>query len=192
MIIQPKPQFRVMEAAAIKNALADMADQIAKAHEDRLSQVAFVGIRTRGVHLAHRLARHILDTHQTTVPCASMDVTLYRDDVGDRFPPLSAGPTSIEFDVTDTVIVIVDDVLFKGRTIRAALDHVIDFGRPAKIELAVLVDRGHRELPIQPDYVGAQIETNLDETVRVSLTEEDGIDHVEVVGGDEGDANTDK
>lgn len=183
MTAQPsKP--RVMEAASIETVLFKMADQIAQMHTTDVSQVAFVGIRTRGVHVAHRLAQRIENKHGTVVPCASMDVTLYRDDVADTFPPLRAAPTSIEFDVTDAIIVLVDDVLFNGRTIRAALDQIIDFGRPAKIELAVLVDRGHRELPIQPDYVGMRIETTPDETVRVSFAEEDGIDRVEVVETD--------
>ena len=181
MTAQSEFQPRVMETASIESALVEMADQIAVAHAGDLSQVAFVGIRTRGVHMAHRLAQCIESKHGTSVRCASMDVTLYRDDVAETFPPLRAGPTSIEFDVTGTVIVLVDDVLFKGRTIRAALDQIIDFGRPAKVELAVLVDRGHREVPIQPDYVGARFETTLDETVRVSFTEEDGVDRVEVV-----------
>jgi len=172
---------QVMDAASIADTLSCIADEISRAHEGNLDRVAFIGIRTRGVHLAERLAQRIEKARGVTVPCASMDVTLYRDDVTGQFPPLTAGPTSIEFNVTGMYIVLVDDVLFNGRTIRAALDQLIDFGRPAKIELAVLVDRGHRELPIQPDYVGEQVTTSIDETVRVNLTEEDGVDSVEVV-----------
>jgi len=179
--------YRIMDGQSVGEALARMADELGHAHVDNIGRVAFVGIRTRGVHLAQRLAGRLLETHGVTIPCASMDITLYRDDVTVQFPPLTAGPTSIEFNVTDKFIVLVDDVLFKGRTIRAALDQLIDFGRPAKIELAVLVDRGHRELPIQPDYVGAQIDTSSDETVRVNLTEEDGFDSVEVVAVTEPD-----
>jgi len=172
---------QVMDEMSIADAVARMADELARTHDRDLDQVAFVGIRTRGVHLAGRLAGRLDDSRGVSLRCASMDITLYRDDVTVQFPPLSAEPTSIEFDVTDARIVLVDDVLFKGRTIRAALDQLIDFGRPAKIELAVLVDRGHRELPIQADYVGMRVETSLDESIRVSLSEIDGVDRVEIV-----------
>ncbi len=172
---------QVMDEMSIADAVARMADELARRHDRDLDQVAFVGIRTRGVHLAGRLAARLHDIRGVSLRCASMDITLYRDDVTVQYPPLSAEPTSIQFDVTDARIVLVDDVLFKGRTIRAALDQLIDFGRPAKIELAVLVDRGHRELPIQADYVGIRVETSLDESIRVSLSEIDGVDRVEIV-----------
>ena len=173
--------YRVMDSSSVAEVVARMADEISRVHEHDLDRVAFVGIRTRGVHLAERFVDRLHKTRGVTLPCASMDITLYRDDVTVQFPPLTAGPTSIEFNVTDTCIVLVDDVLFKGRTIRAALDQLIDFGRPAKIELAVLVDRGHRELPIQADYVGVEVETSLAETIRVNLTEEDSVDSIEIV-----------
>ncbi len=179
---------RVMDGSSVAEAVSRMADEIGRAHDQDLGRVAFVGIRTRGVHLAERLVGRLHETYGVELPCASMDITLYRDDVTVQFPPLNAGPTSIEFNVTDAYIVLVDDVLFKGRTIRAALDQIIDFGRPSKIELAVLVDRGHRELPIQADYVGVQVETSLDETIRVNLVEEDSVDSVEVVPLAEGNA----
>ena len=178
---------QVMDGSSVAEAVDRMANEIGRAHESDLDRVAFVGIRTRGVHLAERLVARLHETHGVKLPCASMDITLYRDDVTAQFPPLKAGPTSIEFNVTDAYIVLVDDVLFKGRTIRAALDQIIDFGRPAKIELAVLVDRGHRELPIQPDYIGVKVETSLDENIRVNLVEEDSVDSVEIVPLDETD-----
>jgi len=181
MVEQSKSRSVVMEGADVERALADMADRIAQVHKTDLSQVAFVGIRTRGVYLAQRLAGIIERTTGTAPACASMDVTLYRDDVAATFPPMTAEPTWLEFDVTNAVIVLVDDVLFRGRTIRAALDQIVDFGRPAKIELAVLIDRGHRELPIQPDYVGLCIETDVEHSVKVSLTEQDGVDMVEIL-----------
>jgi len=172
---------RVMDGLSVSEAVARMADEIGRAHDKDLGRVAFVGIRTRGVYLAERLVARLHETHGVKLPCASMDITLYRDDVTVQFPPLTAGRTSIEFNVTDACIVLVDDVLFKGRTIRAALDQLIDFGRPAKIELAVLVDRGHRELPIQADYVGMKVEISLDETIQVNLVEKDRVDGVEIV-----------
>jgi pyrimidine operon attenuation protein / uracil phosphoribosyltransferase len=145
-----------------------------------VDELAFVGIRTRGVPLAQRLARAIRDITQVDVPVGSLDITLYRDDLMRH----TVGPqplvrlTDIPFSIDDRKILLVDDVLFTGRTIRAALDALIDFGRPRAIQLVVMVDRGHRELPIKADYVGKNLPTSLTQSVRVRLEEIDGRDEV--------------
>jgi len=145
-----------------------------------VDELAFVGIRTRGVPLAQRLARAIRDITQVEVPVGSLDITLYRDDLMRH----TVGPqplvrlTDIPFSIDDRKILLVDDVLFTGRTIRAALDALIDFGRPRAIQLVVMVDRGHRELPIKADYVGKNLPTALTQSVRVRLDEIDGRDEV--------------
>jgi pyrimidine operon attenuation protein/uracil phosphoribosyltransferase len=145
-----------------------------------VDELAFVGIRTRGVPLAQRLARAIRDITQVEVPVGSLDITLYRDDLMRH----TVGPqplvrlTDIPFSIDNRKILLVDDVLFTGRTIRAALDALIDFGRPRAIQLIVMVDRGHRELPIKADYVGKNLPTALTQSVRVRLEEIDGRDEV--------------
>lgn len=137
-----------------------------------------IGIQTRGVYLAERIKSRINDIEGVEIPCGKMDITLYRDD----WTRIGSNPvvktTNISFSVDKRQIILVDDVLFTGRTIRAAMDAVIDFGRPDRIELAVLVDRGHRELPIQANYVGKFVETKRSETVNVLLKEHDGEDKV--------------
>jgi pyrimidine operon attenuation protein / uracil phosphoribosyltransferase len=140
-------------------------------------QIVLMGIRTRGVPLAKRLAAAIADIEGSEVPCGSLDVTLYRDDYATAGPrPL--GRTDFPTDIDGRTVVLVDDVLYTGRTIRAAMDAVMDVGRPTAIQLAVLVDRGHRELPIRADYVGKNLPTAGDEAVRVRLSELDGDDEV--------------
>jgi len=139
--------------------------------------VVLVGIRTRGIPLAHRLGELIRQFEDVDVPIGELDITLYRDDIesGNPRPP---APSAIPVDLEGKVVVLVDDVLFTGRSVRAAMDAVIDFGRPRAIQLLVLVDRGHRELPIRPDYVGKNIPTARNELVEVHLVEEDGRDQV--------------
>jgi len=141
--------------------------------------LALVGVRTRGVFLARRLARTIEEIEGGSVYVGELDVSLYRDDVAIRRAS-KVGVTQIDFDVNDKKVVIVDDVLFTGRTTRAAMDALMDFGRPAVVQLAVLIDRGHREVPIRADYVGKNLPTSGNEKVKVSLTEIDGTDMVEV------------
>jgi pyrimidine operon attenuation protein/uracil phosphoribosyltransferase len=137
-----------------------------------------VGVRTRGFPLAQRLAQLIGESAGTEPPVGALDITLYRDDFTTLAPqPITRG-TDILFSIDGRTVVVVDDVLFTGRTVRAALDQLIDFGRPARIELAVLVDRGHRELPIRADYVGKTLSTAPDETVKVLVVEEDGRDEI--------------
>jgi pyrimidine operon attenuation protein/uracil phosphoribosyltransferase len=137
-----------------------------------------VGIRTGGVPLSQRLARLISESEGTAPALGKMDITLYRDDVSSGLPRPEVGPTELPGSIAGRKIVLVDDVLYTGRTVRAALDELMDFGRPRAVELAVLVDRGHRELPIQPDYVGLAIQTAPSETVKVELQELHGRDRV--------------
>jgi pyrimidine operon attenuation protein / uracil phosphoribosyltransferase len=166
----------VMNADEIRRALTRIAHEIIEWNQgtDRL---VLVGLRTRGVPLAQRIARSIEQFEGVQVPLGQLDITLYRDDVHTR-GPLPLGPTAIPGDVNGMRIVLVDDVLFTGRSIRAAMDAVIDYGRPQAIRLTVLIDRGHRELPIRADFVGKNVPTARDEDVHVRLVEVDGVDEV--------------
>ena len=146
--------------------------------------LVLVGLLTRGAHLARRLAAAIAEFEKTTVPVGQIDIGLYRDDLGRRGPPPALRPSEIPVDITGKTVVLVDDVLFTGRSIRAALDALIDYGRPARVRLAVMVDRGHRELPIRPDFVGKNIPTALVQMVHVHLKEVDGDDGVYVRGNE--------
>jgi len=166
----------VMDAAAIGRAIARMAHEIAERNPDETG-LAVIGIRTHGVPLAQRLAGTLAGILKRDVPTGELDIAMHRDDIALRVAPV-VGPSHIPFDVTGRIIVLVDDVLFTGRSIRAALDEITDFGRPKQIQLAVLVDRGHRELPIRPDFVGKNVPTALTERVAVRLTEVDGEDEV--------------
>jgi len=167
----------VMDAEGIDRSLTRIAYEILERNKGSEALV-LVGIRTGGVFLAERLRRKISDIEQKVVPLGILDITLYRDDLrsSDRKPRL--GKTDIPFSLDGKKVVLVDDVLFTGRTIRAAMDALIDFGRPMLIELAVLIDRGHRELPIRADFVGKNLPSSLWEAVSVNLTEKDGKDEV--------------
>ncbi|HEX9186587.1 MAG TPA: bifunctional pyr operon transcriptional regulator/uracil phosphoribosyltransferase PyrR [Vicinamibacteria bacterium] len=169
-----------MDAGRMARTLSRIAHEILERHPDP-KRLALVGIRSRGVPLARRLARLVGDAAGTAPAIGAIDIALYRDD----FTSLAAQPitkgTDILFSIDGRTVVLVDDVLFTGRTVRAALDQLIDFGRPARIELAVLVDRGHRELPIRADYVGRSLSTSRDEAVQVLVREEDGRDEVLLV-----------
>ena len=142
-----------------------------------------VGIRTGGIFLAERLQKKISSIEGQKVPLGVLDVTLYRDDVTKTKKKAPLGKTSIPFDLTDKKVILIDDVLFTGRTIRAAMDALIDFGRPKMIQLAVLIDRGHRELPIRADYVGKNMPSSLWEAVSVHLLEKNGKDEVVIEEG---------
>ena len=173
----------VMDADRMSRTLSRIAHEILERNRS-LEEVAFVGIRARGVPIAARIARHLRELAGVEVPTGSLDITLYRDDLMRH--PVGPQPvlrrTDIPFSLDDRLILLVDDVLFTGRTIRAALDALIDFGRPRAIQLVVLIDRGHRELPIRADYVGRSIPTSRQQSVQVRLTEIDGRDEVEVEG----------
>jgi len=171
----------IMDRQSIENALTRIAHEIIE-HNAETNEIAIVGIRTRGEYLANRLVAIIEKLKGAKLPLGLLDITLYRDDlmIADSQPVVHE--TNIPFDVNETNIILVDDVLYTGRTIRAALDAFIDFGRPQSIQLAVLVDRGHRELPIRADYVGKNIPTSKKETVVVKLNEIDKQDQVLVQG----------
>ena len=167
---------RVMEADDIRRALTRIAHEIVEANKGT-DDLVIVGIRTRGAPLADRLASAIASFEGVDVPSGALDVTLYRDDVALR-SPRSLEATTVPGDLDGRVVVLVDDVLYTGRTIRAAFDAVLDLGRPKVVRLAVLVDRGHRELPIRADHVGKNLPTSAEEVVKVHLSEIDGEDAV--------------
>lgn len=166
----------IMSVDDIRRALTRMSHEIVERNEG-VAGLVLVGIRTRGVPLAQRLARLIAQFEDTSVPCGGLDVTLYRDDVG-RSKPKPPGPTSLPVDVGGRTVILVDDVLYTGRTVRAAMDALMDYGRPRAIQLTALVDRGHRELPIRADYVGKNVPTASSEAIEVRLEEIDGRDLV--------------
>ena len=172
----------VMDAVRIGRSLARIAHEILERNR-ALEDLALVGIRTRGVPLARRIAQSIREINQHDIPTGALDITLYRDDL--MRTAVGAQPlirrTELPFSIDDRRILLVDDVLYTGRTIRAALDALIEFGRPKAIQLVVLVDRGHRELPIKADYVGKNLPTSPSESVQVHLTEIDGRDEVEIL-----------
>jgi pyrimidine operon attenuation protein / uracil phosphoribosyltransferase len=159
----------ILDAIAIQRALTRIAHEIAERNEASTA-VALVGIPVGGDHLAARLAKILAGIWSHPVPVGILDVTMHRDDLDQRAAP-TMHPTEIPFDVTGKTVVLVDDVLFSGRTTRAAMDALNDFGRPKKIQLAVLIDRGHRELPIKADFVGKNVPTALDEKISLLLTE---------------------
>jgi pyrimidine operon attenuation protein/uracil phosphoribosyltransferase len=171
-----KEKAQVMDAEAMRRALVRMAHELLERNESA-QDVALVGIRTRGVVLAQRLAKAVADIEGVQVPLGTLDITRYRDDRPHRSAP-TVRPAALPFDVAGKMIVLVDDVLYTGRTVRAALDALVDLGRPSGIQLAVLVDRGHRELPIRPDYVGKNLPTSSREHVAVRVLEVDGTDAV--------------
>lgn len=168
-----------MDADEIERSLTRIAHQILEANHGA-SNIALVGILTRGDLLAHRLASKIKQIEGTDVPLGALDISFYRDDFAMHLSP-EVHSTDIRFDIDGLTVVLVDDVLFTGRTIRAALDALSDFGRPSCVQLAVLVDRGHRELPIRADFVGKNVPSSSHENVRLFLKEVDGVSAVEVL-----------
>jgi len=177
-----RKQMTILDAADIDRMLTRMTHEILEVHRGA-ENLSLIGIHTRGVHLAKRLQTKIHASEGVRLKTGEVDINLYRDDWTriDHHPVVRA--TKIPFSVDGMQIILVDDVLFTGRTIRAAMDALMDFGRPDRIELAVLVDRGHRELPIQGNYVGKSVETRRIDTVNVLLEEEDGEDRVAVAHG---------
>ena len=169
----------LMTADEIRRALSRMAHEIVE-RNGGVEHVVLVGIWTRGVPLARRMARLISELEERPVPAGGLDITLYRDDHSRRVK-LPSGPSDMTFSVDGRTVVLVDDVLYTGRSVRAAMDALRDYGRPRAIQLAVLIDRGHRELPIRADYVGKNVPTSRDEAVAVRLRETDGRDAVEIL-----------
>jgi pyrimidine operon attenuation protein/uracil phosphoribosyltransferase len=167
-----KEKACVMTAADMNRVMARIASQIVENNPD-LSNVLLVGIRRRGVPLAERIAARIAETEKVSVAAGALDITLYRDDLSTVAEQPVINKTELPGDVTGRTIILVDDVLYTGRTIRAALDQLIDFGRPKRVQLAVLIDRGWRELPIQADYVGKYVATTESEIIKVMLPEFD-------------------
>ncbi|MCK4993888.1 MAG: bifunctional pyr operon transcriptional regulator/uracil phosphoribosyltransferase PyrR [Candidatus Omnitrophica bacterium] len=172
-----KEKSRLMDAQMIKRTLMRISHEILERNKGT-DEIVVVGIRSRGAYLASRIVKMIKEIDGNEIPLGILDITLYRDDLTmiDTCPVVHS--TKIDFDINDKIVVLVDDVLFTGRTIRCALDELIDLGRPRNIQLAVLVDRGHRELPIRADYVGKNVPTTLDESVEVRLKEVDDKEEV--------------
>ncbi len=170
----------VMTPDDIRRSLARIAHEIIERNKT-IEHLVVVGMRTRGVPLAERLATNMEALEGLKIPVGALDISLYRDDLSSINPQFSVQSTDIPVDIADKSVVLVDDVLYTGRSIRAAMDALIDLGRPRSIQLAVLIDRGHRELPIRPDYVGKNIPSARDEDIQVQLVETDGIDAVVIV-----------
>lgn len=181
-VIMITPEKQVLDDGGIERALARIAHEILERNQG-MTHLVLVGIRTRGVFLAERLQKKLLEIEKKEIPVGILDITLYRDDLSEVGPAPELHETNIPFDLKGKVVILVDDVLFTGRTIRAALDALIEFGRPQAIQLAVLVDRGHRELPIKADYVGKNVPTTLQDRVTIRLKENDGRDEAVISGG---------
>ena len=168
---------QILDAVELRRAIVRIAHEVVE-RNNGTHDIVIVGIRRRGVPIARRIAEAIAEFEQAEVPVGILDITLYRDDLQLVSQAPLVRPTVIPFDITDKIVVLVDDVLYTGRTVRAALDELIDFGRPRAIQLAVMIDRGHRELPIRADYVGKNVPTSKREIIAVQLIEEDGRDAV--------------
>lgn len=175
-----KEKSKLMDANSVARTLTRMAHEIIEKNKGT-KDLVIVGVRTRGAFLAQRLAGIIGEIDGIKPPVGLLDITLYRDDLSSVAQQPVVHKTEISFDIEDKKVILVDDVLYTGRTVRAALDEIIDFGRPLFIQLAVLVDRGHRELPIRADYVGKNIPTSPKETVEVRLAESEGVDEVVIL-----------
>ena len=171
-----------MDKEGIERCLTRIAYEILEKNKG-MENIVLVGIRTGGVYLAERLQKKISDIERGKLPLGILDVTLYRDDIAASKKKPHLGETKINFSLDNKIVILVDDVLFTGRTIRAAMDALIDFGRPKMIQLAVLIDRGHRELPIRADFVGKNLPSSLWEAVRVDLVEKNGVDEVVIEEG---------
>lgn len=175
---KPK-ESQILSSDDIKRTTYRLAHQVIEKNP-RLQDIALIGIQTRGVYLAQRIQSILQDIEDVEVPLGVLDITFYRDDLTAIGPNPLVKETKISFDLTDKIVILVDDVLFTGRTVRAALDEIMDFGRPKRVELMVLVDRGHRELPVRADFVGKNIPTSKEELVEVRFAELDGKDEVVV------------
>ncbi|MDD3534688.1 MAG: bifunctional pyr operon transcriptional regulator/uracil phosphoribosyltransferase PyrR [Candidatus Cloacimonetes bacterium] len=170
---------QIMDSAQIERSIQRMAHEIIEQNRG-LERIRLVGIRSRGVPLAERLSNYLKLISNQEIPVGLLDITLYRDDLSTiSHQPVIKG-SQVDFDIEDSIVVLVDDVLYTGRTVRAAIDALMDFGRPRQIQLAVLIDRGHRELPIKADYVGKNVPTSKEEIIKVMLADLDGEDSVKI------------
>jgi pyrimidine operon attenuation protein/uracil phosphoribosyltransferase len=180
----PKIKAKVLEAQDMERALTRIAHEILERNKG-IEDLVLVGIKSRGEVLAERLAAKIKSIEGNAVPFGALDITFYRDDAGTHKPEKAPEETELPFDVNKKKVILVDDVLYTGRSARAAIDEIIDFGRPTAIQLAVLVDRGHREFPIHADYVGKNIPSSSKEQVLVRVKEKDGVDEVVIAEREE-------
>jgi len=178
-----KEKARILDKDTIRRSLMRLAHEILERNHGT-KEIVLIGIRNRGAYLAQRLNDCIEIIEKEKVPVGILDITLYRDDLTQIGPSPVVHKTEIDFDITDKNVILVDDVLYTGRTIRSAFDALVDFGRPKSIQLAVLIDRGHRELPIRADYVGKNIPTAKNELVEVRLVEVDGVDEALILEKD--------
>ena len=178
--MQVREKAQIMDGAAIQRVLTRVAHEIVEKNKGT-AELVLVGLRSRGVDLARRLSERLKEIDGVDVPVGALDITLYRDDLGKGGPQPAVRRTEIPFSIENKKVILVDDVLYTGRTIRAAMDGLMDLGRPRTIQLAVLVDRGHRELPIRADYVGKNVPTAKTEQVQVMLQEEDGVERVVIL-----------
>ncbi len=177
------PKKEVVDAVTMKRALTRISYEIIERNKG-IQDIVLVGIKTRGIYIAQRLAERLKQLEDIDVPVGELDITLYRDDVKDMEEP-ELHSSDVPISIEGKEVILVDDVLYTGRTIRAAMDAVMDLGRPRKISLAVLVDRGHRELPIRADYVGKNIPTSKTEEIIVEIEERDGADRIMISKGNE-------
>ena len=181
MTMNPKEKALILDRSGIDRALTRIAHEILEKNKGA-KELVLVGIQRGGVHIAKRLAARIKQIEGVEPPVGSLDITMYRDDLATRKSQPVPQATDITFDIQDKMMVLVDDVIFTGRTIRAALNSIMDYGRPNRIQLAVLVDRGHRELPIRADFVGKNLPTSAKEKVEVMLVEDGGDEKVVILG----------
>ncbi len=175
----------IMDSTQMRRAVVRIAHEIVERNKGTAG-VVLVGIQRRGVNLARAISAAIQQAEGAELPLGTLDITFYRDDLSTLGPVPKVGRTDLSFDVNDKTVILVDDVLYTGRTVRAALDELMDFGRPCSIQLAVLIDRGHRELPIRPDYVGKNVPTSRKEIIKVMVEELDGREGVVVAEAESG------
>ncbi len=180
-----REKAQVMNTEEIRRALLRIAHEILEHNHKHIDDLVLVGVKSRGDILAHRIAENLERIENIDVDVGAIDVTLYRDDLNLYETQIQVNSTELPFDITGKWVILVDEVLYTGRTVRAAMDALMDFGRPAAIQLATLIDRGHRELPIASDYVGKNVPTSRKEFVRVQLAEESDVDSAVIYEKDE-------